>query len=96
MKFKHKCLEARWNESTSKWHVKMHDLASGQVFEEIADAFITGTGILNDWQWPDIAGLHDFEGRLLHSADWDPSYNPKVWSRLSPSKLPTDRLREKP
>lgn len=30
--------------------------------------------LINDysnWKWPDIKGLHDFKGKLLHSARWD-------------------------
>lgn len=26
---------------------------------------------MNDWKWPKIEGLHDFKGKLLHSAAWD-------------------------
>jgi cation diffusion facilitator CzcD-associated flavoprotein CzcO len=29
----------------------------------------------SNWRWPDIAGLHDFKGKLLHSASWDDSYD---------------------
>ena len=36
-----------------------------------AHIFVNGTGILNTWQWPDIKGLHDFQGPLMHSAKWD-------------------------
>jgi cation diffusion facilitator CzcD-associated flavoprotein CzcO len=24
----------------------------------------------SNWKWPDIAGLHDFQGELVHSANW--------------------------
>lgn len=30
-----------------------------------------GIGLLSRWHWPDIAGLHDFKGTLVHSADWN-------------------------
>jgi cation diffusion facilitator CzcD-associated flavoprotein CzcO len=30
-------------------------------------------GILNTWKWPEIEGLHDFKGPILHSACWDHS-----------------------
>ena len=30
----------------------------------------TGIGGLSRWKWPDIEGLHDFKGTLIHSADW--------------------------
>lgn len=33
--------------------------------------FVNGTGILNNWRWPDIEGLHDFKGPKMHSATWD-------------------------
>lgn len=32
---------------------------------------LTPKGILNNWRWPDIEGLHDFKGPLMHSAHWD-------------------------
>lgn len=37
---------------------------------------VKGTGTLNKWKWPDIPGLHNFKGRLLHSARWDSSFDP--------------------
>ena len=29
------------------------------------------TGILNRWKWPKIDGLNDFQGDLVHSANWN-------------------------
>ncbi|KAJ9631215.1 hypothetical protein H2204_008300 [Knufia peltigerae] len=75
MKFSHRCIEARWNEETSKWHVKFQKVGSNEIVEDISDVFMTGTGVLNEWKWPDIKGLQDFKGTLMHSADWDPSYD---------------------
>ncbi|EOD47368.1 putative flavin-binding monooxygenase protein [Neofusicoccum parvum UCRNP2] len=75
----HTCIEARWNEDESKWKVKLLKLnASGgaELVEDTADVFITGTGTLNDWKWPEIKGLQDFKGALLHSANWDESFDP--------------------
>lgn len=73
-----KCLEARWNEDTSKWHVKLQNLDSGDIFEDVGDVFYTGIGALNDWKFPDIPGLHDFRGDMLHSAKWDPKFDATV------------------
>ncbi|KIX05693.1 uncharacterized protein Z518_03665 [Rhinocladiella mackenziei CBS 650.93] len=75
MKFNHRCIEARWNQETSKWHVKFRKLDSDEIVEDIGDVFMTGIGVLNEWKWPDIKGLHDFKGKLLHSADWDSNYD---------------------
>lgn len=80
MNFNHKCIEARWNEETSKWHVKFRKVDSDEVVEDVGDVFMTGVGALNEWRWPDIKGLHDFKGKLMHSADWDPSYDATVSS----------------
>lgn len=82
MKFNHKCVEARWNEETSKWHVKVQKLDSGEIVEDVGDVFMTGLGALNEWKWPDLKGLHDFKGKLLHSANWDSDYDISV--RLPP------------
>lgn len=40
-------------------------------FEDTADVLFLGTGALSRWSWPDIEGLNNFKGRLLHSAQWD-------------------------
>ncbi|KAL2813206.1 hypothetical protein BDW59DRAFT_178271 [Aspergillus cavernicola] len=75
IRFQSRCLGARWNESLGKWFVQLLDEKSGQAFEESADVFMTGTGLLNEWKWPSIPGLHSFKGKLLHSACWDESYD---------------------
>jgi cation diffusion facilitator CzcD-associated flavoprotein CzcO len=78
MKFQHKAVEARWNEETSKWHVKFQRLDTDEVVEDVGDVFMTGMGALNEWKWPDIPGLHSFKGKLLHSANWDSEYDVTV------------------
>ncbi|KAJ4665953.1 hypothetical protein HRR87_008535 [Exophiala dermatitidis] len=76
IRFRHKCIEARWNEQACKWTVKIEDLDTGLTLEDSADVLMTGTGTLNDWKWPDIPNLHQFEGPLLHSANWDEGFDP--------------------
>jgi cation diffusion facilitator CzcD-associated flavoprotein CzcO len=78
MKFGHKCVEAMWNERTSKWHVKIQQLSTGKIIEDTSDVFMTGIGALNEWKWPDIKGLKDFKGPLLHSANWDEEFDGTV------------------
>lgn len=80
IKFGHRCTGARWNEDTCKWHVKLHNLETNDEFEDVADVLVTGTGVLNQWRWPDIKGLHDYKGTLLHSADWDLDFDATVSS----------------
>ena len=40
-----------------------------------ADILLKGTGLLNQWDWPKIPGLHDFKGPYMHSANWDESFD---------------------
>jgi cation diffusion facilitator CzcD-associated flavoprotein CzcO len=44
-----------------------------QEYTDCANVLIQATGVLNSWRWPDIPGLKDFKGHLVHSADWDHS-----------------------
>ena len=78
MKLGNRVLEARWDESASRWVVKLQNVKTGEQFEDTADAMFRGAGGLNEWKWPDILGLHDFKGKLVHSAEWDESYDYKV------------------
>ncbi|CAJ2500396.1 Uu.00g032490.m01.CDS01 [Anthostomella pinea] len=67
-----KILETIWDEDSGKWKIKLeHD---GKVMEDEADVLINATGFLNNWEWPDIKGLKDFKGKLVHTAGWDNSY----------------------
>lgn len=59
---------------------KVQDLDSGSVYSDQADILISATGALNNWKWPDIPGLHDFKGKLMHSARWDEDYDYSVGS----------------
>ncbi|KAM0208249.1 hypothetical protein ACHAQD_011668 [Fusarium lateritium] len=71
IRFETKCIGARWNEDTKKWHVQVKNLKTNVESEDSADVLVTGEGVLNEWRWPDIAGIDSFKGTLLHSANWD-------------------------
>lgn len=78
MKLGRKALEANWDETAAKWTVKLQIVETGEIFEDTADILVTGIGVLNDWRWPKIPALHDFQGKLMHSADWDEKFDYKV------------------
>lgn len=50
-------------------------MACIQTWSDSGNVLISATGILNNWKWPDIPGLHDFTGHLVHTANWDHSYD---------------------
>lgn len=61
---------AAWDESESLWNVQVEDTANGVVVDDWCDFLLNTGGILNNWKWPDIPGLHSFSGQLIHSANW--------------------------
>ncbi|KAK9460471.1 uncharacterized protein V1516DRAFT_626211 [Lipomyces oligophaga] len=75
-KLSHKVLEARYDEAKNIWSVKVQNLITNEIFIDTCDIFYVAVGTLNDWKWPDIKGLKDFRGQLLHSAAWDESFDP--------------------
>ncbi|KAI9923725.1 hypothetical protein AWENTII_011897 [Aspergillus wentii] len=71
--FNTKITKSVWDEDNGKWKIELEQ--HGSLIHDEADILINGSGILNQWKWPDIEGLHSFQGKLLHSAKWDPNYD---------------------
>ncbi|KIW30173.1 uncharacterized protein PV07_05935 [Cladophialophora immunda] len=70
IKLQHKVVEAVWDEDTNRWLLKIEDLSTRSILNDWCDFLINGSGILNNWKWPSIPGLHSFKGTLVHSANW--------------------------
>ena len=82
MNFKHKVIEARWNEDKGRWVVKMEKTNADGSVEEVTDEgdlLLYGTGILNDFKWPDIKNMDKFKGMLG-------SYHSLNYARLTPNR----------
>lgn len=62
---------AEWIDGTGEWRVQIKDLVGDCVVEETCDILINAAGVLNQWRWPEIPGLHEFKGELMHSANWN-------------------------
>lgn len=43
----------------------------GRKVHDWCHILLNAQGRLNNWKWPDVVGLHGFQGTLLHSARWD-------------------------
>lgn len=78
IKLRHEMTNAIWDDIQGKWRVSMKKSKdtggvdpSDEVFEDSADILFTAIGSLSRWDWPDIEGLQDFDGTLVHSAGWD-------------------------
>ena len=59
----------RWNDEAKRWVL---ETSAGTV---TADAVITAHGFLSEPAVPEIKGMETFRGQLMHSAQWDPSYD---------------------
>jgi cation diffusion facilitator CzcD-associated flavoprotein CzcO len=73
MKLNSKVVEAKWDEEKGIWDLTLENQVTKELFKDYAHYFINGSGILNNWKWPEIEGIHDFKGPLMHSAKWDSS-----------------------
>lgn len=71
IKTRHKVTEARWSEDKGIWRLIVEDLTHHQSFEDSCHILINASGYLNNWMWPNVPGIKDYQGKLVHSADWD-------------------------
>ena len=62
---------ARWDEEARCWRV---GLAGGETLT--TRYLITATGFLSQPKLPDIRGIDEFEGTVLHTAEWDDGFDP--------------------
>ncbi|KAK6366879.1 hypothetical protein LTS17_010430 [Exophiala oligosperma] len=60
-----------WDEELGIWRITLEDRLTGAKIHDWSHVLINGTGILNTWTWPNIEGLKDFKGPIMHSARWD-------------------------
>lgn len=65
---------ATWDEDASHWKIKLLD-ADGKPFNDYADVLFNCSGVLNTWKYPNIEGINQFKGKLMHSARWDGDYD---------------------
>ncbi|KAF8967752.1 hypothetical protein BDZ97DRAFT_1916690 [Flammula alnicola] len=72
-KFSHQVSGATWNAKLGRWDVEIKNLVDDTTIQDHCDVLINAAGLLNIWKWPDIDGLMDYKGKLLHTAHWDQS-----------------------
>lgn len=71
VKFLHTVREAQWIETEGEWIVKVEDTTSGAKSSDHCHILINAGGHLNNWVWPDLPGKEDYQGQMVHSANWD-------------------------
>jgi len=61
---------ARWDEDSSHWVVSVEGAP-----DITAKYLLTATGFLSQPHRPDISGIDDFAGKIIHTTAWDDSYD---------------------
>lgn len=74
--------EACWDDVSKNWKMTVRVLGGKEIeFQEkyvvTSDFLVSAVGQLNQPQYPDIPGLKNFKGKLMHSSRWDWSYDLK-------------------
>ncbi len=62
-----------YDEELRQWRVDLEGPDGAE--QRVADAVVVAQGILNRINWPEISGLEDFEGPVMHTARWDPDFD---------------------
>ncbi|MCK8498717.1 flavin-containing monooxygenase [Myxococcus fulvus] len=68
VRFHHTVEEASWDEAAQHWRLQ----TSQGLFT--ADVFIFAAGAFSEPVVPSLPGLERFQGKVMHSARWDPGY----------------------
>lgn len=71
---------ARWDEEQKKWETSVRidggkDAEFGEHYTLTSDFLVSAVGQLNLPHYPEISGLDEFQGKMMHSARWDWDYH---------------------
>jgi cation diffusion facilitator CzcD-associated flavoprotein CzcO len=62
---------ARWDDDAQVWRIA---LADGETLT--ARYLLTATGFLSQPKVPDIPGIADFDGKVIHTTEWEDDFDP--------------------
>lgn len=77
VKLRHTIQGAHWDDDAGLWRITIYDLETGRVFEDSAEFFINAGGVLNSWKMPEIPGMDQFQGKIMHTANYEKGYDLK-------------------
>ncbi|GAC53833.1 hypothetical protein GOAMI_24_00900 [Gordonia amicalis NBRC 100051 = JCM 11271] len=66
---------AAFDSGTSTWTLTVRSVHTGEAENLTATAVVSAVGLLNQPSIPDLPGLQDFDGPVLHTARWDPEFD---------------------
>ncbi|KAF5543994.1 cyclohexanone monooxygenase [Fusarium napiforme] len=80
VRFSSEVTAAEWDSDSHEWNVGVNVLAGKEAefcpkYTIKTNFLIAGVGQLNEPFWPKITGQESFQGKVMHSARWDWSYD---------------------
>ncbi|MCW1385029.1 NAD(P)/FAD-dependent oxidoreductase [Novosphingobium sp. KCTC 2891] len=66
--------EAHWDEDAKLWRTTLR-CKDGTEEALVGNAIISGAGLFNAPNMPDIAGIETFGGKIFHTTNWDHSFD---------------------
>ncbi|KAF4950259.1 hypothetical protein FGADI_8310 [Fusarium gaditjirri] len=73
IKTSHQVISGIWDSGNKVWRLTVKNMKTGETFEDTANILVSAKGGLNQIAWPEIKGLKQFSGKLMHSGAWDES-----------------------
>ncbi|KAL9086276.1 MAG: hypothetical protein Q9165_007191 [Trypethelium subeluteriae] len=75
IKLRHQIEHVEWDDEAGVWRFDIRNLETNEIVHDAAEFFINAGGVLNSWKMPDIPGLQEFTGKLMHSARYEEGYD---------------------
>ncbi|KAF7343045.1 FAD/NAD-P-binding domain-containing protein [Mycena venus] len=69
MNFNHELTHAKWDASSGQWIIRVRH--GDEELQDSCDVLLLCIGSLSRWHWPEVEGLKEFGGTLVHSAQWN-------------------------
>jgi cation diffusion facilitator CzcD-associated flavoprotein CzcO len=64
---------AHWDAEASRWDLDLESLRTGGSSTYSADVVVSAVGLFGEPKLPDIDGVGDFGGSIMHTSRWDPN-----------------------
>jgi 4-hydroxyacetophenone monooxygenase len=71
IRFETEVLEAAWSQADEAWKIEVRR-PDGQTESFEAPVLVSAVGLMSQAAYPQIEGLQDFAGPVMHTAEWDP------------------------
>ncbi|KAL5361448.1 hypothetical protein BJX96DRAFT_165901 [Aspergillus floccosus] len=67
------CVSAQWEERTAHWTTVFEHTQSKEAQVVVSDVLIYAVGRLNNYRLPEVEGMRNFQGDIVHTACWPAS-----------------------